>query len=118
ALVADVVDEALFLLQLGAQHLGVVEVVIPALFIGEGFENHRKHVRIPLPGCSDAVDPDVEVPRPGTPSSRRKTFGPSTSIILDSIRVAPVSFTVAYPCIQRTGEAWNSARRMGNDVTP
>jgi uncharacterized protein YeaO (DUF488 family) len=40
ALVADVVDEALDLFQLGAQHLGVVEVVIPLLFIGEDLENH------------------------------------------------------------------------------
>jgi hypothetical protein len=40
ALVADVVDEALDLLQLGAQHLGVVEVVIPVLLIWENFENH------------------------------------------------------------------------------
>jgi hypothetical protein len=40
ALVADIVDEALFLLQLGAQHPGVVEVVIPVLFIGEGLKNH------------------------------------------------------------------------------
>jgi hypothetical protein len=40
ALVANVVHEALDLFQLGAQHLGVVEVVIPVLFIGEDLENH------------------------------------------------------------------------------
>jgi hypothetical protein len=40
ALVADVVNEALFLLQLGEQHLGVIEVVIPVLFIGEDLKNH------------------------------------------------------------------------------
>src|SRR5262249_36988567 len=40
ALVADVVNEALFLLQLGAQHLGVVEVVIPVLPIWEDLKNH------------------------------------------------------------------------------
>jgi hypothetical protein len=40
ALVADVVHEALDLFQLGAQHLGVVELVIPVLFIGEDLENH------------------------------------------------------------------------------
>ena len=39
------------------------------------------------------VDLDVEVPRPGAPPSLQKTFRPSTSIVLDSIRVAPVSFT-------------------------
>jgi hypothetical protein len=38
--VADVVDEALDLLQLGAQHLGVVKIVIPVLFIGEDLEDH------------------------------------------------------------------------------
>src|SRR6516164_4006855 len=63
ALVANVVDEALDLLQLGAQHLGVGEVVIPVLFIGEDLKNHRKHVRIPLLECCDSVDLDVEVPR-------------------------------------------------------
>jgi hypothetical protein len=49
----------------------------------------------------DAVDLDVEVPRPGVPPSRQKTFKPSTSIVLDSIRVAPVSFTVAPSGIRR-----------------
>jgi hypothetical protein len=32
----------------------------------------------------------------------QKTFNPSTSIALDSIRVAPISFTVAYPRVGRT----------------
>ena len=33
-------DEAFDLLQLGAQHVGVVEVVIPVLLVGEGLKNH------------------------------------------------------------------------------
>src|SRR5262249_118711 len=98
----DVVDEALDLLQLGAQHLGVVEVVIPVLFIGEDFEDHRKHGRIPLLECCDVVDLHVEVPRPGAPPSPQKTFKPLTSIVLDSICVAPVFFTDTSPCAGTT----------------
>jgi hypothetical protein len=37
------------------------------------------------------------VPRPSAPPSRQKTFKPSTSIVLDSICVAPVSFTDTSP---------------------
>jgi hypothetical protein len=33
-------NEALELLQLGAQHLGGIEVVIPVTFIREDLENH------------------------------------------------------------------------------
>src|SRR4051794_9059207 len=40
ALVADIVDEALEPLQLGAQHRGVVEVIIPVLSIWKDFKNH------------------------------------------------------------------------------
>ncbi|WP_442868815.1 hypothetical protein [Bradyrhizobium sp. CCBAU 21362] len=72
ALVADVVDEAFDLLQLGAQHLGIVEVIIPVPFIGEDLENHRKHGRISLLECCDVVDLDVEVPD-DAPCSRQKT---------------------------------------------
>ena len=72
ALVADVIDEALDLLQLGTQHLGVVEVVIPAPFIREDLENHRKHDRISLLERCDVIDLDVKVPR-NAPRSRKKT---------------------------------------------
>src|SRR6202035_4909184 len=40
ALVADVVDEALYLLQLRAEHLCVAKVVIPVRLVRQHFEDH------------------------------------------------------------------------------
>ncbi len=47
ALVADVVDETVDLLQLGPQHLGVGQVFVPSLFPGPDFEDHGKHRLLP-----------------------------------------------------------------------
>ena len=51
------------------------------------------------------------MPRPGVPPSRQKTFKSSTSIVLDSICVASVSFTDTSPSAVTTVTA---AAQVGN----